>query len=245
VTLARGGSTSIHKKNIAPLDEIPLLAYTIAAARQSEYLDRYLVSTDDDEIMEVAKRYGAEAPFVRPAELASDDATSAAALKHAVEWAEDDEGQTYDYVVELMCTNPMKTVEDIDSAISKLVEAGADSVIGVSELTDHHPIRIKRITDDQIREFGPEEDIGTRRQDLEPDAYIRNGAIYAIDRDAIVEDGLRYGHADSRPLIMSEAKSVNIDTPLDLRIAQALLDDYPRPRVRELVAEVSDTEPER
>ena len=88
----------------------------------------------------MAIEYGAEAPFVRPAELSTDTATALSADQHALAWAEEDEGQPYDYVVELMCTNPMKTVFDIDSALEKLMTTGADSVIGVTQLEDHQEL---------------------------------------------------------------------------------------------------------
>jgi len=210
---------------------VPLLAYTIAEAKRSKYITRYIVSTDDEEIRQVAIRYGAEAPFLRPAHLARDEATSAAAMQHAVAWAEEDEGQKYDYVVELMCTNPMKTAEDIDAAIEKLIATGADSVIGVCKLEDHHPARIKKIVDDRIVDFCVPE-TSSRRQDLKPDAYIRNGSIYAMRRDVLMIQGKRYGTENSRPYIMSAERSVNVDTPIDFMLAELLLKRNPRPHVR-------------
>ena len=92
-------------------------------------------------------------------------------------------GQHYDFVVELMCTNPTKTVEDIDSCIDMLVKTNADSVIAVHKLEDHHPLRIKKIIDGRIVDFCLEEPLESRRQDLKPDAYIRSGSIYALKRD--------------------------------------------------------------
>lgn len=233
VTLARGGSKSVPRKNICPILGVPLIAYTIAEAKRSKYITRYIVSTDDEEIRQIAIRYGAEAPFLRPAHLATDEATSAAALQHAVAWAEGDEGQEYDYVVELMCTNPMKTVEDIDAAIEKLIATGADSVIGMNKLEDHHPARIKKIVNDRIVDFCVPE-TSSRRQDLKPDAYIRNGSIYAIRRDVLMIDGKRYATENGRPYIMQAERSVNVDTPIDFMLAELLLKQNPRPYVRPL-----------
>lgn len=240
ITLARGGSMGIPNKNIAPINGIPLIAYTIAEAHRSHMLSRYIVSTDDTIIADVASAYGAEVPFSRPAHLATDSATSADALQHAVHWAEDDDGEPFDYIVDLMCTNPMKTADDIDGAISKLIRTDADSVIGVSQLKDNHPCRVKQVVADKIKELGPQEVIGTRRQDLRPKAFIRNGSIYAIRRDALMKDGLRYGHADSRPWIMPEDKSVNIDDSLDLRLAEVLFSEEPRQHVQEIARQVGD-----
>jgi len=234
VTLARGGSKSVLRKNIRPILGVPLLAYTIAEAKRSKYITRYIVSTDDEEIRQVAIRYGAEAPFLRPAYLATDEATSVAALQHAVAWLEEEEGQEYEYVIELMCTNPMKTVEDIDAAIEKLISTGADSVIGVCKLEDHHPIRIKKIVNDRIVNFCLPETPETRRQDLKPEAYIRNGSIYALRRDILMVQNLRYGTQDSRPHIMPTERSVNVDTSIDFMDAEILLKQNPRSYVRSL-----------
>lgn len=232
VTLARGGSKSVPRKNVRPILGVPLIAYTIAEAKRSKFITRYIVSTDDEEIRQIAIRYGAEAPFLRPAHLSTDEATSVAALQHAVAWVEEQEGLKYEYVVELMCTNPMKSGEDIDAAVEKLVLTGADSVIGMSKLEDHHPIRIKKIVNDRIVDFCLPETPERRRQDLKPDAYIRNGSIYAMRRDVLMVLGLRYGTENSRPYIMLAEHSVNVDTPIDFVVAEILLTQNPRPYVR-------------
>lgn len=222
VTLARGGSKAVLKKNIRPVNGIPLIAYTICEALRSRYISRLIVSSDDQTIRRIAVQYGAEAPFVRPPELATDTASALSADQHALQWAEDDEGQRYDYFVELMCTNPMKTTADIDAALEKLIETQADSVIGVTKLDDHHPIRIKKIEDDRIVDFCLKEIPETHRQQLKPDAFIRNGAIYAVRRDLLVA-GSRYGQKESRPHIMPADRSVNIDSEIDLLVAEILL----------------------
>jgi CMP-N,N'-diacetyllegionaminic acid synthase len=232
LTLARGGSKSIPKKNIQPINGVPLIAYTIYEAILSRFITRYIVSTDDEQIRDVALRYGAEVPFLRPPTLSSDTASSKDAMQHAVTWVEEEEGVKYDYVIELMCTNPMKTVDDIDGSIEKLIKTGADSVIAVHKLDDHHPIRIKKIVDDRITDFCLPETPETRRQDLKPDAYIRSGSIYALRRDYLMIDGRRYGSDNSRPWILSPERGVNLDTMMDFRMAELLLADYPRPHIK-------------
>ena len=139
LTLARGGSKSVLRKNIKLIAGLPLIGYTIAEALKSKYISRYIVSTDDQEIQQVALQYGAEAPFLRPRKFSTDEASSVSAMQHAVEWVEKQEGVKYDYIIELMCTNPMKTVEDIDASIDKLISTKANSVIAVHKLEDHHP----------------------------------------------------------------------------------------------------------
>lgn len=228
LTLARGGSKSVPRKNIRPILGVPLIAYTIAEALRSQFINRYIVSTDDEEIRQVAMQYGADAPFLRPSEYSTDTASSVAAMQHAVNWVEQQEGIRYDYIIELMCTNPMKTVVDIDAVIQRLLGTDADSVIAVHKLEDHHPIRIKKIIDDRIVDFCFPEVPEMRRQDLKPDAYIRSGAIYGLRRDHLMMEGRRYGSANSRPYILPPERAVNVDTEIDFLIAERLMGNAPR-----------------
>jgi len=221
ITLARGGSKGVPGKTTKLVNGLPLLVYTIQEALMAD-LSRYIVSTDCPEIRKVAHQAYAEAPFLRPASLATDEATSVDALRHAVAWCESEEGEQYDYVIELMCTNPMKKKEDINACIKKLIETGADSVIGVTKVGAHHPARMKVIVGDKLVDFCVPE-TSFRRQDLQPDAYVRNGSIYAMRRDILMDKHIRCGSENSRPYIMPEERSVNIDTPLDMLVAEALL----------------------
>ncbi len=223
LTLARGGSKSVPRKNIKLIAGVPLIGYTIAEALKSNLITRYIVSTDDKEIQQVAIECGADAPFLRPSEFSTDEASSVAAMQHAVDWVEQQEGVKYDYIVELMCTNPMKSVEDIDASIEKLISTQADSVIAVHQLEDHHPARIKKLVDDKIVDFCIAEIPESRRQDLKPEAYIRSGSIYALKRDYLMVDGKRYGSDNSRPYILPKERAVNIDTEIDFMIAEQLI----------------------
>ena len=224
VTLARGGSKSIKKKNIYKINGKPLLYYTIKQALKSKLISRYIVSTDDKEIQKVAKKYAAECPFLRPKKLARDKSSAVDADVHALKWAEKDEGIKYDFFVELMATNPLKTHHDIDNVLKKLIKTGADSVIGVVKLEDHHPLRIKKIVNGRITNFKKNlnEIPEGERQDLRPVAYIRNGSIYASKRNKLI-NGKRYGTKNSLPYIMNEDNSVNIDTKRDLMLAELLI----------------------
>ncbi|MDX6769781.1 MAG: N-acetylneuraminate synthase family protein [Elusimicrobiota bacterium] len=223
IVLARGGSKSVPKKNIRPLNGLPTIAYTIREALKCPRITRLIVSTESEEIAAVARQHGAEVPFLRPAHLATDTATSKDGLQHATAFAEKEEGKPYDYVVELMCTNPLKTAADIDGCLDKLLSTGADSVIGVVQLFDHHPARIKRIVDDRITDFCVPEPLDARRQDLKPDAFIRNGSIYAMRRDVLMIQDKRYGTADSRPYYFPPERSVNIDSEEDWFVAEQRL----------------------
>jgi len=223
IVLARGGSKSVPKKNIKALAGLPLIAYTLREAKASKLISRLVVSTDSEEIASVARGHGAEAPFLRPAELATDQASSKDCLQHATAFCEREEGRPYDYVIELMCTNPLKTAEDIDAVLGKLFETGADSVIGVARLWDHHPARIKKVENDRIVDFCVAEPMDARRQDLTPPAYIRNGSIYAMRRDVLMIQNRRYGTADSRPYVFPEERTVNIDSAADWTAAEIML----------------------
>jgi CMP-N-acetylneuraminic acid synthetase len=222
VVPARGGSKSVPRKNIALVNGKPLLAYTIQAARRSQRITHFVVSSEDPEIIAVAKRYGAPVPFVRPAELAADETPTLPVVQHAVREMERLEGTTFDYVVLLQPTTPLRLHEDIDAAVDKLIATGADSVISVCDVGAYHPARMRQIVDDCLVELPirePKEML--RRQDLPP-VYIRNGAVYAVKREVVMEHNSMVGQI-SRPYIMPAERSVNVDSKMDLLLAEILL----------------------
>tara|TARA_Y100000034_G_scaffold121071_1_gene164839 strand:- start:4639 stop:5358 length:720 start_codon:yes stop_codon:yes gene_type:complete len=223
VILARGGSKGIPKKNIKEINGKPLIAYTIEAGLRSGVLTHLVVSTDSEEIANTARQYDAQVPFMRPGELAQDHVWSRDALKHAVLECEKLYDVTYDYVVELPCVAPLRNETHVKEAITKLINEQCDSVTSFTRVHDKHPVRMKRITNDKIYDFCREypEGEGSRRQDLEP-CYIRNGAIFAMTRECIVEKFSRHGK-NCKPYIMDELDSVNIDTMLDFKLAEILL----------------------
>ncbi len=223
ITLARGNSKGIKKKNIVSLAKKPLIYYTIKEAKKSKFISDYIVSTDNKEIKVIAEKYCAEVPFLRPKKYSTDKSSSVVALQHAVKFMEKRKKVTYDYVVELMATNPLKNVIDIDKCISKLIKTNADSVIAIHQLNDHHPARIKKIIKDRIRDFCVTEKKESRRQDLKPKAYIRSGSIYALRRDYLMKKNERYGSNNSRPYILPEERAVNIDSLQDLIAAEYLI----------------------
>jgi len=224
ITLARGGSKSVPRKNIKEICGKPLIAYTIEEALKSSYIDDFIVSTDDVEIKSVAEKYKANVPFLRPSELSDDQSSSSSALIHAVKFMETANSCKYDLIVELMCTNPLKNKLDIDLVIEKASKTNSESVIAVHKLDDHHPARIKKIVDDKIVDFCVEEPNEARRQDLRPFAYIRSGSIYCMRRDFLMEKGMRYGGKDSRPYILPDDRAINIDTLNDFRLANLIME---------------------
>ncbi|MFX0091012.1 MAG: cytidylyltransferase domain-containing protein [Candidatus Hodarchaeota archaeon] len=224
VITARGGSKSIPKKNIVPLLGKPLIAYTIVPALKSKYLTKVLVSSDDPEIIEVSKRYGAEVPFIRPAELATDTALSIDVVIHATALMEEQDNIKYDYIFILQPTTPLRTTADIDGAIEKIIDTGADSVIGVVEVQGRHPARMVKIKDDRLVSYTEEEPPeGMPRQQL-PRVYSRSGSVYVTKRDLIMNQRTFKGKY-SRPWIIPNERDVDIDEAIDLAVAEVLMRD--------------------
>ena len=221
ITLARGGSKGIPKKNIVEVNGIPLIGYTILEAKKSKYIDEYIVSTDCLEIQKVAKDFGADAPFLRPETLSNDTASSAEALLHAVIYLEK-LGRKYDYVVELMATNPLKIVDDIDQMIEMTVESDESCCVAVHRLIEHHPSRIKYIENGYLQPFY-EEIPESRRQDLKPKAYIRSGSIYVTKISFLKKYKARYSANKTRAYVLPDSRVANLDEPNDLKLLEAKL----------------------
>ncbi len=226
VILARGGSKGIPKKNIYKINNHPLISYSITAALNSTNIDKLVVSSDSKEILDISTKYGADAIVKRPHKLASDRATSADALFHAVTEAEKIFNKKFQFIIELPCVSPMRDSSDIEKALKILKTKKYDSVVSYVETGEKHPIRLKRIKNNKITNFCKEykeASWGSIRQDFEP-CYIRNGAIYAMTRDCILNKKSRWGK-NSYPLIMNTLKSINIDEYQDLLIAKLMIEN--------------------
>jgi CMP-N,N'-diacetyllegionaminic acid synthase len=219
---ARGGSRGVPRKNVRDLCGKPLIAYTIEAARGSTALARVVLSTDDAEIAEAGKRYGAGVPFVRTAELAKDDTPMLPVVRDAVERLEA-QGDRYDAICLLQPTNPLRTPEDIDACVSTLRVSGADCVVSVLPVpSEHHPYWAY-VADEQgaLRLANGDSAPVPRRQALPP-AFHREGSVYVVRRDVLMERNTLYGDRVVGHL-MESGRSVNIDTPEDWERAEALL----------------------
>jgi CMP-N,N'-diacetyllegionaminic acid synthase len=218
VIIARGGSKGVPGKNIKPLAGKPLIAHTIDAATKSR-LNKIIVSTDDDKISDVAKSFGADVPFKRPDELASDSAKSIDVAKHALVTMEELDNTVYDALMLLQPPAPFRSSEDIDRAIELLItNPSADSVISVVNVGAHHPARMKYIEDGVL--VDPpfcEAYENQNRQELRP-MFIRNGAIYLTRRDTILSNSFK--GKISLALEMPADRSTNIDTLQDFEFAE-------------------------
>lgn len=216
---ARGGSKGIPRKNIRVLCGKPLIAYTIEAALESRLLKRFIVSTDDAEIAEVSRKLGAEVPFLRPPELATDTTPAIEVIHHAHSFMEQQDDIIYDGVAYLEPPAPLRESEDIDNAIQLYLDTRPDSVVSVILANQFHPILMKKIVDGRLLPFCIQEPIGMPRQSYDPPAYMRNGAVYVFSRRNILKKIL-YGDV-VRPYIMPEERAVCIDDMNDWYIAEA------------------------
>lgn len=222
--LARAGSTGVKDKNIADLNGRPVLWYSIDEAKKSKYADAVCVSTDSPVYAAIADAAGIAVPFLRAPEYSTKHSTAADSSRWSTLEYEKFSGVKYDYIVDFMCTNPFKTVEDLDACIEKLDSTGADTVVAVARVWDGHPARIKQIVDDEIQDWpGVTEILESLRQDLTPPAYIRCGSVYAMRRHVLIDEGNRRGKV-SRPWVMPPERVVNIDEPRDLITARAMME---------------------
>lgn len=228
MTLARGGSKGVPRKNLRYFNGAPLLYWTATEALKSEWIDTFVVSTDDDEIYDYCKRmeFGV---LRRPAALAQDDTPTMPALKHAYDYMAAYCEHEFDIIVELRTTNPFKTAKQIDAAVEKLIATEADVVVGVEQVVEHHPSRLKTIENGCLEDIW-EEPASGRRQDLKPPVYVRNGSFYILTREAL-NKGILFQGGKIVPYIMP--KSVNIDTPMDFYVAERMMQDVIRSRDRE------------
>ena len=220
---ARGGSKSIPHKNVVLVAGKPLIAWTIEVALKSPSLQRVIVSTDDPEIANVAQHYGAELPFTRPIHLALDDTPSIDVVVHTIRWVEEHENYRPDFVMLLQPTSPLRTAEDIEEVIRIALEKKGDSVVSVC-IAHNHPYWTKRIAKNgTLVGFLPKAPKCTRRQGLPP-AYALNGAIYLARREVLLNQRTLYTEK-TYAYIMPQERSLDIDTPWDLYLADLILKD--------------------
>ncbi|MEM7186428.1 MAG: acylneuraminate cytidylyltransferase family protein [Bacteroidota bacterium] len=217
---ARGGSKGIPDKNRKELAGKPLLQYTVDAALAAPSLDAVVFSSEDDTLIAMARDLGAEVPFVRPEELASDSAGSLDVVIHALQTLAE-QGRSYDAVCLLQVTTPFRDSSDIERAIAKFVDEGNDSLISVQKVPHaYNPHWVFEAKDGKLRIATGEQTIIPRRQEL-PDAYIRDGAIYITKADVLTDQRSFFGNSISY-IALDPDKYVNIDTPADWEKAEEI-----------------------
>ncbi len=221
---ARGGSKRVPKKNIKLLCGKPLIAYTIEAAKRSRYINRIVVSTDSEEIASVAREHGAEIPFLRPTSISRSDSTEMEFFQHALDWFSRHENYEPDLIVLLYPTSPLRKTDSIDRAIEEMLKhPEADSLRSV-RLCSEHPYKMWVIEGGYLKPFvkGQEPNVHTLAYHLLPQVYIQNASIYITKPSTIRNKKSPTGDVII-PFVMDEIESIDINTPLDFKLAEIIL----------------------
>ena len=213
---ARGGSKRLPRKNILDLCGKPLISWSIEAALKSKYISKVVVSSDDEEILNISSNFGADI-IKRPYELANDTATTFDAIKHTINNLE-----KYDYIVLLQPTSPLRNENQIDEAIELLEEKQADAIVSVCEM-DHSPLWSNTLPKDgNMNNFLRDEVLNKRSQDLEK-YYRVNGAIYICKTDKLLENKSFFLKDNIFAYIMDRKSSIDIDEEIDFLLAERVL----------------------
>lgn len=223
---ARGGSKGVPRKNIKDLAGKPLIAYSIEQALQSRYIDRVIISTEDREIADISKSYGAEVPFMRPVELAGDDIPTVDVLLHAIHWMEEEEKYDFDILVLLHVTTPLRNSNDVDSCIELMKETGADNVFSVTEAHRNPYFNMVEMSEDGKIKLSKEGSFTSRQS--APKVYDMNSSIYVWWKN-ILKSEKKIFLNNSRIYIMPKERSIDIDEPIDFKIAELLVNDPLKP----------------
>jgi CMP-N,N'-diacetyllegionaminic acid synthase len=226
IVTARGGSARIHGKNIKDFLGKPLLAWTIEVGLESKVFDRFILSTDDDKILEVGKNYNIEVPFTRPLELATDTASSYEVVKHAVQFLKEKENYEPDWIILLEPSAPGRQVFHIQE-VGKLIQENNnyDSIVGVSQVPPHvsHQKQLQRTSQGLVGRVGDNESLRNlvhRNQDIEPSYYI-NSNIYAFKVRNLFDGNNSLWGENTYAYVIEEKYAIDIDTPEDWVIGEA------------------------
>ena len=219
---ARGGSKCVPRKNVRVLAGKPLIAHSIEAANAVSQLTDLIVSTEDEEIAEIARKFGAEVPFMRPAELAEDLTPTYPVIMQSLQEMELRRGAQYDAVLLLQPTCPLRISAHIETSLEMLFSTSCDSVVSVVEVNNSHPFRMKRLVGNRLVNYIDQGFEDMRPRQVLPKVYLRNGAIYLSRRKSLDEYKALVGD-HCLGMVMSEEDSVNIDSPLDFVLAEAIL----------------------
>lgn len=217
---ARGGSKRLPGKNIRLLGGKPMIAYALEAAQNAQMVNRVIVSTDDADIAEVAKKYGAEVPFLRPENLSGDEAKTVDVLKHTLTFLQETEQYIPDVVVLLQATSPLMLSEDIDATIEKFLHTGVRSCVTVCKIKER-PEYMYSHDEGVAKPLLPSSDKLSSSQKLSP-LFRLNGAVYALKKETLF-DSIIIDDTSLALHIMPEERSVDIDELRDFELAELLL----------------------
>jgi CMP-N,N'-diacetyllegionaminic acid synthase len=217
---ARGGSKRLPRKNILDFEGKPMIAWSIEAGLKSKYVDRVVVSTDSQEIADVSVRYGADVPFFRPLELATDHAKSIDVIRYTITHLEENR-DFYEYIILLQPTSPLRTAQHIDEAVEYLLAKKANSVISVTEVGCSPFWSNTLPKDGSMKGFLETKIIDKRSQDLEK-YFGLNGAIYICKVERLLEEKSLFLKDNVFAYVMSKEDSVDIDDKFDFIVAKAI-----------------------
>ncbi|MBN1035234.1 acylneuraminate cytidylyltransferase family protein [Clostridium botulinum] len=217
---ARGGSKGLPGKNILNLNGKPLIAHTILASKNSKFVTRVVVSTDDKEIAKISKKYGAEVPYLRPSSLAKDKSLTIDSVFHMLDYLEKYECYFPEYVLLLQCTSPLRNEQHIDEAIEKLVKSNFHGIISICE-SEVNPYWTNILKNENLQYFLEEGKNITRRQDL-PNIYRYNGAIY-LAKTEVLKRERTFEVENLTGYVMDRESSIDIDTEIDFKIAEIIM----------------------
>lgn len=218
---ARGGSKGIPKKNIIPLAGKPMISYSIETALKSKYIDKLFVSSDDNEILQIARENGAET-IKRPEELAQDNTPDLPVFQHAIKYLIEKQNYKPDIIINLRPTCPLRNVNDIDNSVKKMLDTDCDAVRTITE-SRNHPYWMGKLDGDRLLPFM--ENINVEKyyqRQLLPPAYIINGGVDVMKVEVILNQNRLYGN-DIRAVFMPSERSVDIDDKFDLMFAEYIL----------------------
>jgi N-acylneuraminate cytidylyltransferase len=224
---ARGGSKSIPRKNIVDFGGYPLIAYSIVAAMAAETVDRVIVSTDDVEIAQISRHYGAETPFLRPAEYAGDQTPDLPVFLHALSWLDENQGYKPDIVVQLRPTSPFRKVRHINQAVYRLIEHPEADAVRTVCIPFQNPFKMWRIGPDGFMqplgtELGVSREPYNQPRQMLPEVYWQTGYVDAAWADTMLMKNSMTGDA-ILPLVIDASEWVDIDSPDDWRRAEGMI----------------------
>ncbi len=213
---ARGGSKEIFRKNIKLLNGKPLINWTIDVAKKSKSIDRIVVSTDDTEISEIAKKAGAEVPFLRPAEISKDETPGIEPALHAIKKLPE-----FEWLLLLQPTSPLRNIQDIEGIIKFCEENNSPSAVSISEVNQHPNHMYHKDDTSHLKPFVKNRKEFTRRQEFTP-LYITNGALYLAKTEWLIKTKSFIG-SETLGFLMPEERSVDLDTSYDWNLAELAL----------------------
>lgn len=219
---AREGSKGVKNKNIKILNDKPLISYSIEEAKKANLIDKLIVSTDSNLIADISKQNGAEVPFIRPKELATDSSLTYDVVRHTVDFFEN-KGDFFDIILLLQPTTPFRKASTIDKAISILKNQDIfTSVVSVVDVEGNHPLRMKKIENNFLVNYIDQENENMNPRKELPKVYIRSGSIYCI-LTSIFKKERSLVSKSCAPLILNKMETINIDTMLDFKLCELIL----------------------